>query len=231
MAVIMCGQTKCCSGRSKKKCNKTKASHWIPRRFRILLCQSCHMYLSESIHGFLLFVTWICRNCCIDLLRLLLGFVKVVLCIAKQNQDEVWPRFQSLLKFLLWTKGVEWIKALNAFAGITSKCIWARNKGGNDFYCFTFDGSQVAPKDNLVPEKKLLTVFFVSLVSPLTAGPDLAPGHPASGLSPRKTKPHILESGARSPERRGRLRRQGAQEAITVKLSFTIRWHPARSFL
>ena len=151
--------------------------------------------------------------------------------LAKQNQDEVWPRFQSLLKFLLWTKGVEWIKTLNAFAGITSKCIWARNKGGNDFYCFTFDGSQVAPKDNLVPEKKLLTVFFVSLVIPLTAGPDLAPGHPASGLSPRKTKPHILESGARSPERRGRLRRQGAQEAITVKLSFTIRWHPARSFL
>ena len=75
------------------------------------------------------------------------GFVKVVLCISR-------PRFQSLLKFLLWTKGVEWIKALNAFAGITSKCIWARNKGGNDFYCFTFDGSQVAPKDNLVQEEK-----------------------------------------------------------------------------
>ena len=38
--------------------------------------------LSEIIHGFLLVVTWICRNCCIDLLRLLLGFVKVVLCIS-----------------------------------------------------------------------------------------------------------------------------------------------------
>ena len=35
---------------------------------------------------------------------------------AKQNQAEVWPRFQSLLKLLLWTKGVEWVKVLNALA-------------------------------------------------------------------------------------------------------------------
>ena len=29
---------------------------------------------------------------------------------AKQNKTEVSPRFQSLLKLLLWTKGVEWVK-------------------------------------------------------------------------------------------------------------------------
>ena len=33
---------------------------------------------------------------------------------AKQNPAEVWPIFQSLLKLLLWTKGVEWVKVLNA---------------------------------------------------------------------------------------------------------------------
>ena len=100
------------------------------------------MDLSKLLHGFDNVFSWICQSCSMYFSP-----------FAKQNQDEVWPRFQSLLKLRLWTKGVEWIKALNAFAGITSKCIWARNKGGNDFYCFTFDGSQVAPKDNLVPKK------------------------------------------------------------------------------
>ena len=30
----------------------------------------------------------------------------VFLALFKQNQAEVWPRFQSLLRFLLWTEGV-----------------------------------------------------------------------------------------------------------------------------
>ena len=47
------------------------------------------------------------------------GFVKVVLCFsaypfAKQNQAEVWPRFQILLKLLFWIRGVQWVKVLNA---------------------------------------------------------------------------------------------------------------------
>ena len=48
-------------------------------------------------------------------------FMKVVLYFspfARQNQAEVWPWFQSLLKLLLWTKGVEWLKVLNAQWGI-----------------------------------------------------------------------------------------------------------------
>ena len=40
---------------------------------------------------------------------------------AKQNQAEVWPRFQSFLKLLLWTKGVEWIEVLNALGPL---CLW-----------------------------------------------------------------------------------------------------------
>ena len=34
----------------------------------------------------------------------------VLIPFAKQNQVEVWPRFQSLLKLLLWTKGVDCVK-------------------------------------------------------------------------------------------------------------------------
>ena len=50
------------------------------------------------------------------------GFVTVVLCIfAKQNQAEVWPRFPTLLKLLLWTKVVEWLKLRNALCPL---CLW-----------------------------------------------------------------------------------------------------------
>ena len=37
---------------------------------------------------------------------------------TKQNQAEVWPRFQSLLKVLLWTRGVNGVNALNAFGNV-----------------------------------------------------------------------------------------------------------------
>ena len=33
---------------------------------------------------------------------------------AKGNQAEVWPRFENLLKLLLWNKVIEWVKVLNA---------------------------------------------------------------------------------------------------------------------
>ena len=39
--------------------------------------------LSELLHGFFLVVTWICQSCYMDLLKLLLGFVKVVLVISR----------------------------------------------------------------------------------------------------------------------------------------------------
>ena len=48
-----------------------------------------------------------------------MGFVKVCsmffLSFAKQNQAEVWPRFKSLLKLLLWNEIVEWIKVLGSW--------------------------------------------------------------------------------------------------------------------
>ena len=40
---------------------------------------------------------------------------------AKQNDAEIWPRFQSLLKVLLWTRGVNGVKALNALGPL---CLW-----------------------------------------------------------------------------------------------------------
>ena len=57
---------------------------------------------------------------------------------AKQNQAEVWPRFQSLLKLLLWTKGVEWVKVLNALGPL---CLWkcfslsSKRHQGNEQQC------------------------------------------------------------------------------------------------
>ena len=40
---------------------------------------------------------------------------------AKQNQTEVWPRFESYLKLLLWNKVDEWVKVLNALGPL---CLW-----------------------------------------------------------------------------------------------------------
>ena len=58
----------------------------------------------------------ICYNCYIDL-YLCLYFSP----FAKQNQAEVWPRFQSLLKLLIWTKDVECVKVLDSLG---PSCLW-----------------------------------------------------------------------------------------------------------
>ena len=82
---------------------------------------SCYMDVSKMC-GFLWFVIWICHNWYIDFSKLLHALVKIYTWISlncypscskyclpfvKQYQAEVWPRFQSLLKLLPWTKGVE----------------------------------------------------------------------------------------------------------------------------
>ena len=41
--------------------------------------------------------------------------------LALQNKTNVWPGFQSLLKFLLQSKGVGWVKILNALGQL---CLW-----------------------------------------------------------------------------------------------------------
>ena len=77
------------------------------------------MDFSKLVHGFVKVAA------CMDMSKLLHGFVKVVLCIsrpfAKQNQAEVWPRFQNLLRLLIWNKIVEWVKVLNALGRL---CLW-----------------------------------------------------------------------------------------------------------
>ena len=82
--------------------------------------------MSKFVNGFFSVVVWICQSCHIDLFKLFHRFVKVVLCIsrspfAKQNKAEVWQRFQSFLKLLLWTKGVKWVKVLNVMGPL---CVW-----------------------------------------------------------------------------------------------------------
>ena len=82
--------------------------------------------LSKMIHGFFWVVTWNCQNWYMDLLKLLRGFVPCICSMyfspfAKQNQAEVLPRFQSLLKLMLWTKGADWAKVINA---LRTLCLW-----------------------------------------------------------------------------------------------------------
>jgi len=77
------------------------------------------MDFSELIHGSFYVVTWICQSCC--------GCGFVACChmyfspFAKQNRADVWPGFQRLLMLLLWNKGVDWVKTLNAFGPL---CLW-----------------------------------------------------------------------------------------------------------
>ena len=95
-------------------------------------CCSCYMYFTKLLNGFFKIDTWISLSCYMDLSKLLHGFVKVVSWIcqscfiffspfAKQNQAEVWPRFQSLMKLLFWTIEVDWVKVLNALGPL---CFW-----------------------------------------------------------------------------------------------------------
>ena len=69
---------------------------------------------------------WICQRRYTDFLKLLHGFTG--LCIyfspfAKKKLADLWPRFQSWLKLLLWTKGVDWVKAFNALGPLN---LWHR---------------------------------------------------------------------------------------------------------
>ena len=67
---------------------------------------SCYMDLSKLMHGFILIVTWICQSCS-------MYFSPFV----KQNHAKV----SRLVKLQLWTKGVEWVKVLNALGPL---CLW-----------------------------------------------------------------------------------------------------------
>ena len=86
------------------------------------ICQNWYRDFSDLLHGFVKIYTWISLSWYKDMSMLLRGFVKFVLWIGqncsmyilllgKQNQGEVWPRYQSKLKLLVWTKGVEWVQS------------------------------------------------------------------------------------------------------------------------
>ena len=66
------------------------------RGFETIDSLSFYMDFPKLQHGFVKVVSWILQSCSLFFSP-----------FAKQNQAEVWPRFQSLLKFLLCTnKGV-----------------------------------------------------------------------------------------------------------------------------
>ena len=71
------------------------------------ICPKWYIVFSKLLRGFLKNHSWISLSCYMDLSRLLHGFVKVLtldfmyfLPLVKQNQAEVWPRFQSMFKVL-----------------------------------------------------------------------------------------------------------------------------------
>ena len=98
-----------------------KLQTWISLKWYIWISRSCYMDLSKLIHVNL--------SCCMDFSILIFGFVTYICqsCsmhsspFAGQNQAEVWPRFQSLSKLLLWYKVFEWVKVLNALGLL---CLW-----------------------------------------------------------------------------------------------------------
>ena len=79
------------------------------------ICKNCYIDFSELLHGFIKVATWICLCFYTDSSKLFYVF------LAKQSQAEVWPRFQSFLKLLLWFKGVERVKVLYALGPL---CLW-----------------------------------------------------------------------------------------------------------
>ena len=94
-----------------------------------MICQNLYINFYKLLYGFVKVVTWICQSCSTHFSPL-----------AKQNHTEVWPRFQSWLKLLLWTNGVEWVKVVNAwvhcasanvFLYILSFCISPHNRSSS----------------------------------------------------------------------------------------------------
>ena len=116
------------------------------------ICQNWCMYFPKLLHGFVKIDTWISLSCYMDLSKLLHGFVKVVtwICLscsmyflpfAKKNQAEEWQTFQSLLRLLFWTKGVEWVSVLNALGPLR---LWIDNVFYNCLLLFLLLVSVVA---------------------------------------------------------------------------------------
>ena len=106
-------------------CWVTECSCWILFKLELSKLFLGYMDFSKLLHGFVKIDKCMSLSFYMDLSKLLHGFVKVVTWIcqscfmyfspfAKQNQAEAWPRFQCLLKLLLWTQGVECVKVVSA---------------------------------------------------------------------------------------------------------------------
>ena len=93
-----------------------KVIRWICQNWYMIFSDFLHVFViidtsymdfSKMLHGSVQVAKWICQSCSIYFFP-----------FAKQNQAEVWPRFKSLLKLLLWTKCAEWVKILNSLGSL-----------------------------------------------------------------------------------------------------------------
>ena len=77
--------------------------------FVTVVCLSFDLDLSHLLHGFVKVLSWICQSYHMD-------FSKLNLFQVLWQTQPSWSltRFHSLLKLLLWTRGVDWVKAFNA---------------------------------------------------------------------------------------------------------------------
>ena len=135
-------QKLCCWCKICPKCNIDFSKFWN-ESICISFDISCfmdlfklYMDLSMFWYGFVKDAIWICWSCCI-------GFVRVVILISRhlpKKLADLWPTFQSLLKLLLWTKGVDWVKAFNALGLL---CLWQCFYTVKEFLCSDLFGKNI----------------------------------------------------------------------------------------
>ena len=59
----------------------------------------------SSLVWFIKVIMWIFPSCYMDFSTLIHGFLSISHPLPHKTKPKVWPRFQSLLKLLLWNKG------------------------------------------------------------------------------------------------------------------------------
>ena len=113
------------------------------------------LYVYLLLHGFVKIDTWISLSWYMDFkvaAWICQSCFMYFLLLVNWNQTQVWPIYQSLLKLLLWTKGVEWVKVLIALGLL---CLWQclpnHKWTDNPFYLrsITGGGSHVDVSDYL----------------------------------------------------------------------------------
>ena len=97
-----------------------KVVRWLPLNCNMDL-SNWYTVFSMSLHGFVKIDTWISLSSYKDLLKLLHGFVKVVLCISCPLPNKTKWSLTKFPKLVEAFESVEWVKVLNALGPL---CLW-----------------------------------------------------------------------------------------------------------